>query len=53
MTEKLTFTGIVQGIGFRPACRRIAIELGVNGRVKNSCGNVCTERVFILRHLTS
>ena len=40
MTEKLTFTGIVQGIGFRPACRRIAIELGVNGRVKNSGGNV-------------
>lgn len=40
MTEKLTFTGIVQGIGFRPAAQRIAIELGVTGQVKNTGGNV-------------
>lgn len=40
MTDKLTFTGIVQGIGFRPACRRIAAELDVTGEVKNSGGNV-------------
>lgn len=40
MTEKLTFTGIVQGIGFRPACQRIAAELNVGGQVKNSGGNV-------------
>ena len=40
MTKKLTFTGIVQGIGFRPTCRRIAIDLGINGQVKNSGGNV-------------
>lgn len=40
MTESLFFNGIVQGIGFRPAAQRIAIELGVKGRVKNSGGNV-------------
>lgn len=40
MTEKLTFMGIVQGIGFRPMCQRIAIELGIKGQVKNSGGNV-------------
>ena len=40
MTEKLTFMGIVQGIGFRPTCQRIAIDLGVKGQVKNLGGNV-------------
>lgn len=40
MTQKLTFHGIVQGIGFRPAAQRIAIDLGVKGQVKNTGGNV-------------
>ncbi|MGN1203184.1 MAG: Sua5/YciO/YrdC/YwlC family protein, partial [Eubacterium sp.] len=40
MTKKLTFHGIVQGIGFRPTARRIAQDLGVKGQVKNSGGNV-------------
>ncbi len=40
MTQKLTFHGIVQGIGFRPAAQRIAKELDIKGQVKNSGGNV-------------
>lgn len=40
MTECLFFNGIVQGIGFRPAAQRIALELGVKGQIKNSGGNV-------------
>lgn len=40
MTKKLTFHGIVQGIGFRPAAQRIASDLNVKGQVKNSGGNV-------------
>lgn len=40
MTKKLTFHGIVQGIGFRPAARRIAKDLNIKGQVKNSGGNV-------------
>ena len=40
MTMKLTFHGIVQGIGFRPAAQRTAKDLGVNGLVKNTGGNV-------------
>lgn len=40
MTLRLTFNGIVQGIGFRPTAKRIAVEMGINGSVKNSGGNV-------------
>ena len=40
MTQKLTFHGIVQGIGFRPSALRIATDLGIKGQVKNSGGNV-------------
>lgn len=40
MTRKLTFNGIVQGIGFRPTAQRIAIDLDVKGQVKNTGGNV-------------
>lgn len=40
MTELLTFSGIVQGIGFRPTCKRLALDLNVNGQVKNLGGNV-------------
>ena len=39
MTRRLTFSGIVQGIGFRPCALRLALELGINGQVKNSGGN--------------
>ena len=44
MTRRLTFNGIVQGIGFRPAALRIAIDLGVKGQVKNSGG--CVELII-------
>lgn len=40
MTRKLTFHGIVQGIGFRPAAQRTAKDLEIKGQVKNSGGNV-------------
>lgn len=40
MTKKITFHGIVQGIGFRPSALRIAKDLGVKGQVKNSGGSV-------------
>ena len=40
MTKKITFCGIVQGIGFRPAALRIANDLGIKGQVKNCGGNV-------------
>lgn len=40
MTKRITFCGIVQGIGFRPAALRIANDLGVKGQVKNCGGNV-------------
>lgn len=40
MTQCLSFNGIVQGIGFRPAAQRIAVDLGIKGQVKNSGGNV-------------
>lgn len=40
MTKVLTFSGIVQGIGFRPTAQRIANTLGIKGQVKNLGGNV-------------
>lgn len=40
MTKVLTFSGIVQGIGFRPTALRIANALDVKGQVKNLGGNV-------------
>ena len=40
MTKRITFCGIVQGIGFRPAALRIANDLGIKGQVKNCGGNV-------------
>ncbi|MGN1123961.1 MAG: Sua5/YciO/YrdC/YwlC family protein, partial [Eubacterium sp.] len=40
MTRRLSFNGIVQGIGFRPTAQRLALELGVKGSVQNSGGNV-------------
>ncbi|WP_288527477.1 carbamoyltransferase HypF [uncultured Eubacterium sp.] len=40
MTKKYTFSGIVQGIGFRPTALRLAQELDIKGEVKNTGGNV-------------
>lgn len=40
MTVKLTFRGIVQGIGFRPTAQRLALEYDVKGQIKNSGGSV-------------
>lgn len=39
MTRKLTFDGIVQGIGFRPAALAVATDLALTGQVKNSGGS--------------
>jgi hydrogenase maturation protein HypF len=35
---RLTITGVVQGVGFRPAITRLALSLGVKGYVKNLGG---------------
>lgn len=40
MTLRLTFNGIVQGIGFRPTAQRAAAQYGVSGQVKNLGGSV-------------
>lgn len=40
MTKKYVFKGIVQGIGFRPAALRLALENGITGTVCNSGGYV-------------
>ncbi|HDP96734.1 MAG TPA: carbamoyltransferase HypF [Euryarchaeota archaeon] len=37
---KITFYGIVQGVGFRPAAYRVAKQLGLNGFVQNNGSNV-------------
>lgn len=40
---RFTVSGTVQGVGFRPAVYRTAIELGVNGTVRNNGANVVIE----------
>ncbi|MEM3449617.1 MAG: carbamoyltransferase HypF [Nitrososphaerota archaeon] len=35
---RITVTGVVQGVGFRPAITRLALSVGVNGYVKNLGG---------------
>jgi hydrogenase maturation protein HypF len=40
---RITLTGIVQGVGFRPFVRRLADRLGVRGRVSNTAGGVVIE----------
>lgn len=39
MTTKLFLTGIVQGVGFRPCCKKVADEMQLSGTVKNLGGN--------------
>ncbi|MCD7722668.1 MAG: carbamoyltransferase HypF [Clostridiales bacterium] len=40
MTERFTFYGLVQGLGFRPGAKRLAQEFGITGEIKNSGGSV-------------
>src|SRR6478735_11147451 len=40
---RLAITGVVQGVGFRPAVARAAIEHGVHGFVYNDAGSVHCE----------
>jgi hydrogenase maturation protein HypF len=40
---RLAITGVVQGVGFRPAVARAAIERGVHGFVYNDAGSVHCE----------
>jgi hydrogenase maturation protein HypF len=40
---RLDITGVVQGVGFRPAVARIAAEFGVGGLVYNDAGSVHCE----------
>ena len=35
--------GVVQGVGFRPFVYRLAVELGIRGRVLNNSAGVCVE----------
>jgi hydrogenase maturation protein HypF len=41
--RRITIHGIVQGVGFRPFVRRLALELGLGGWVKNFTGGVAVE----------
>jgi hydrogenase maturation protein HypF len=41
--QRLTVTGVVQGVGFRPFVHRIATELGLGGFVGNDSGAVFIE----------
>ncbi len=39
MTKRIFFTGIVQGVGFRPTAKRLADRMGLSGTVKNLGSN--------------
>ena len=50
MTKRIFITGIVQGVGFRPCCKKVADQLQLSGTVKNLGGNAeivikCDNRV--------
>ena len=39
MTKKIFLTGIVQGVGFRPCCKKVADSMRLDGTVKNLGSN--------------
>ncbi len=39
MTKRIFITGIVQGVGFRPCCKKVADQMQLSGTVKNLGGN--------------
>ena len=39
-TFKITVTGMVQGVGFRPFIKKLANQLGISGTVRNTSGTV-------------
>ncbi len=39
MTKKIFLTGIVQGVGFRPCCKKVADQMQLSGTVKNLGSN--------------
>ncbi len=41
--KRLTFTGIIQGVGFRPTVYRCALSLGLSGFVRNCKSEVVAE----------
>src|SRR5436305_11688101 len=41
--QRITVTGVVQGVGFRPFVHRVATELGLDGFVGNDSGAVFLE----------
>ena len=43
MRLKISITGIVQGVGFRPFIYRLAKEMGLKGYVQNDAGGVSIE----------
>ncbi len=46
--RQVVFSGLVQGVGFRPSVRKMALEAGVSGWVKNAGGNA--ECAFVGDH---
>ncbi|MBP3390191.1 MAG: carbamoyltransferase HypF [Clostridia bacterium] len=60
MTKRIFITGIVQGVGFRPCCKKVADDMLLSGTVKNLGGDAeivikCDNRVSeeFLRRLVS
>ncbi|MBO5852820.1 MAG: carbamoyltransferase HypF [Clostridia bacterium] len=39
MTKRIFITGIVQGVGFRPCCKKVADEMQLSGTARNLGGN--------------
>ena len=60
MTKRIFITGIVQGVGFRPCCKKVADSMLLSGTARNLGGNAeivikCDNRVSeeFLRRLVS